>query len=108
MIWAKVTLRKEGFHYWKNAYEEVDFLKNKHRHVFQIVVMVEQRHNERDIEYIMFKHLLEKSISEINGPESCETIATNIMELVQKVYPGRRVRVEVTEDGENGAIVDEQ
>ena len=85
-VWAIVKLQKEGFHYYKNAADEVAFLRNKHRHIFFITVYVEQEHNERDVEYIWLKHVLEQNIPKIDGPESCETIATNIKKLVESLF----------------------
>ena len=38
--------------------------------------------------------------------DSCETMAIRIQKYVQKNYPDRQVKVEVFEDGENGAVVE--
>lgn len=107
MIWAIITLQKEGYHYWKDAPKPVAFLRKKHRHIFHITVWVEQMHNERDVEYIMFKHWLEKNVPKFDGPMSCETMATIIKQKVENHFNDRRrVKVQVTEDGENGASVE--
>lgn len=108
--WAKVTTQFEGFHRYENAPIPVAFLSNIHRHMFHVTVWIEQFHNERDVEYILFKRLVIKWIE--NHQEnhtllgSCETVAEGLGVVVLENYPGRRVMVEVTEDGENGALLE--
>lgn len=106
--WAKVTTRFEGFHKYPDAPEEVWFLKHMHRHMFHVTVWLQQFHTERDIEYIMFLHKLETMVQSLrNGQaKSCETMAEQIVRWVMGEYPGRTVKVEVTEDGESGALVE--
>ena len=107
MIWAVIKLQKEGYHYWKDAPEETNFLRNRHRHIFHITVSVEQNHNSRDVEYIAFKNWLEGVIPVIDGPQSCETIASHIKKLVETHFNNsRKVKVQVMEDNENGALVE--
>ena len=107
MIWAVVKVQKEGFHFWKDAPEKTKFLRNKHRHIFHITVYIEQMHNERDVEYIDFKKWLEQNIPVINGPQSCETIASHIKKLVEvKFRNSRKVKVQVMEDNENGVLIE--
>lgn len=106
--WAKVTCRFEGMHRYPDAPAEVSFLKHLHRHIFHITVFVEQFHNERDVEYIMLKRWLETFVDVAPWPEemSCEAIAERVGTEVCAKHPGRRVMVEVNEDGENGALVE--
>jgi len=107
MIWAVITFTKIGFHYWKDAPEETKFLRNKHRHIFHITVYVEQMHNSRDVEYFAFKNWLEQNLPVIDGPQSCETIASHIKKLVETHFNNsRKVKVQVLEDNENGALVE--
>lgn len=108
MIWAIIRLQKEGFHYWKDALDSVSFLRNRHRHLFHITVFIQQKPAiDREVEYILTKHWLIANIPDIDGPESCETIATNIKERVEQYFTKlRKVKVEVSEDGENGALVE--
>ena len=108
---AKVTTQFEGYHCWPKAPEKVAFLRNKHRHMFHVTVKIEQEHNDRDVEYIMTKWDLNNLITKmkthlvdyVNGNASCEMMAEYIYDNI--VSPGAHVQVEVTEDGENGAIV---
>jgi hypothetical protein len=106
--WAIVKLRKEGFHNYPNAPPSVAFLKNVHRHMFHIKVKIEQFHDDRDIEYIMFKRWLNAEINLKENEQlskSCEMIAKDILDKINKNYIGRAVIVKVMEDGENGAEV---
>jgi hypothetical protein len=108
MIWAKVKFEIDNVHMWKDAPDQVDFLRNVHRHLFKCCVYIEQKHTERDIEYLQFKWRLQRNISvfDISIDDSCETIALKIKAYVEKLHPGRAVKVEVLEDGENGAVVE--
>jgi len=107
MIWAVIKLQKEGFHYWKDAPEKVAFLRNKHRHTFHITVWVEQQHDERDVEYIMFKHWLEENIPNFDGPQSCESMAIIIKVKCENYFNNtRKIKVQVMEDDENGALIE--
>ena len=107
-----VSTSFEGLHRYKEAPEEVSYLRDFHRHIFKVVLQIEVEHNERDIEFIMLKHELEKCIASskhtLQGfDDSCETIAENIIQFIQKKYGMNRDLVcIVSEDGENGAILE--
>lgn len=111
MIWAIVKVQREGFHCWPGATNGVSFLKNVHRHMFHVEARVEQRHTDRDVEYIGFKHRLDKLVAdtmrELGDSKSCERIAETVRDLIMVDYPGRHVKVYVMEDNENGAMVDD-
>lgn len=111
--WAKVSLRFEALHRWDEAFEEVEFLQNPHRHEFHVTVQVEQRHDDRDVEYIDLKRSLQNWVDHYVpkdkdlGQMSCEMIAKDVLNQLSEWYgQGRDYRVEVTEDGENGALVE--
>ena len=107
-----ITTQFEGIHRYENAPEEVSFLRNYHRHLFKIRLQVEVEHNERDIEFIMLKHAIDNYILQtyldmmVNA--SCETIAETLIDYVKSSYPNRKVICEVSEDGENGAILESE
>jgi len=107
IYWCIVKFRFTGFHCWPEAPEEVVFLRNRHRHIFHCEVCIEQRHDDRDIEFFIFKKELESGIPlYIQGEnDSCEMIASRIKEMVERDHPGRIVIVQVFEDNENGAMV---
>ena len=104
------TLQIEGTHNWPGCpFKEVAYLKHSHRHVFHIKAFKTVTHDDRDVEFIMLKHKINKHFHDNHfndmsqmmefGPMSCEMIAK---ELITKFNLSR---CEVSEDGENGAIV---
>ena len=120
-IWAIVKFQFEGWHRWKDAPENqtynIDFLRNLHRHMFHVEVWIEQKHNERDIEYLTFKDWLTNPVQDIvytsiqdrfgiTEEDSCETMAEKIRKFIVESYPDRKVKVFVFEDNENGACVE--
>lgn len=115
-IWAVMRMRFEGIHNYPDAPDEVSFLKHPHRHVFHVTVHLQQFHDNRDVEYIMFLTWLRKKLFSDGAATlnhmSCEMIAKRIIEGIQEQFPSplnfspRRIKVEVSEDGENGALVE--
>ena len=114
MIW--VTFRKEGIHKYPAALTDpklatgdeydVSFLGYPHRHIFHFKVWIEVFHDDRDIEFIQFKRWLENlygdGIIELDY-KSCEMIGEDLAEQIKARYPGRYIKISVSEDGENGA-----
>ena len=111
-IW--VTFTKEGIHCYPAAGTDpalntageydVSFLANPHRHLFHFKVWIEVFHDDRDIEFILFKRWLEdlyRGTLELDY-KSCEMIADNLAVAIQTRYPGRQITIDVSEDGENG------
>lgn len=107
-----VKLQVDGTHNWpnaKNVFPEVSFLSDIHRHVFHITAKKAVNHDDRDVEFIMFKrdiadylynkyYVLPTRCHEF-GAKSCEMIAREIFEFFDCEY------VSVYEDNENGAEV---
>ena len=95
----------EGFHQWKEAPEEVKFLRDQHRHIFNIQCQFEVSHEEREIEIIMQQWEIEKYLFNKYGNPckfggmSCESIARELLEHFNAY------EVKVLEDGAGGAIV---
>jgi hypothetical protein len=116
MIW--VTFRKEGIHMYPAASTDpalatgdeydVSFLGTPHRHIFHFKVYIQVFHDDRDIEFIQFKRWLEKCYSdgtlELNH-KSCEMIARDLHVTISARYPGRKIWIDVSEDGENGCFI---
>jgi hypothetical protein len=117
-IW--VTFRKEGIHKYPAAATDpslatgdeydVSFLANPHRHIFHFRVWLSVTHNDRDVEFIQFKRWLERLYSGTQGVlsldyKSCEMMADDLYIQIAAKYPGRAVWIEVSEDGENGALI---
>lgn len=104
----KVSFQKEGIHRYPDAPEGVEFLRHPHRHMFHFYVTLEVFHNDRDVEFILFKRELEKLFTEGTMQadyKSCEMLAEDLLDYIEVNYPGRFTQVEVYEDNENGAIV---
>ncbi len=104
-----VTFQREGIHCYPDAPEGVEFLRSPHRHMFHFRVEIDVFHNERDIEFILFKRELELQYG--NGTlqmesKSCEMLAEDIIGYISNQYPGRKISVEVSEDNENGAVLE--
>lgn len=108
-----VTFQKEGIHKYPAAatdpmLADVSFLGYPHRHIFHFKVTIDVYHNDRDIEFILFKRELENlykdSVMMIDF-KSCEMLAEDLIDYISKKYPNRKIIVEVSEDGENGAIL---
>ena len=116
MIW--VTFRKEGIHKYPAALTDpnlatgdeydVSFLGYPHRHIFHFRVWISVEHSDRAIEFIQFKRWLENLYSKGTlqlDYKSCEMMAEDLYEQIATKYPGREVWIEVSEDGENGALI---
>jgi hypothetical protein len=104
--WIWVTFQKEGIHCYPEAPKGVEFLKHPHRHMFHFNVKIEVTHNDRDIEFILFKRELvdafESGVLKLDH-KSCEMMAEDLIAYLDRNYPGRDIVVNVSEDGENGA-----
>ena len=100
-----------GFHNWKDAPKEVEFLRNRHRHMFNIKVGMPVTEHDRQLEFFIEGDKLQTSLIHLFnrngwghiefGGMSCEMIATQILKS-RSYYSW----VEVWEDDENGARVE--
>ena len=115
-IW--VTFQKEGIHFYPAAATDpalktgdeydVSFLGTPHRHIFHFRVWIDVVHNDRDIEFIQFKRWLQKLYESGTVQldyKSCEMMSDDLYLQIAARYPGRSVWIEVSEDGENGALI---
>ena len=107
IIW--VTFQRAGYHRYPNAPEDVGYLSSVHRHLFKCRVSISVNHNDREIEFHQFLNWLESlyNTSTISFDyKSCEMIAEDLYQHINKKYPNRRVIVEISEDGEVGATIE--
>lgn len=94
-----------GYHCWKNAPDEVAFLRNPHRHRFEIRCWFEVSDDDREIEIFMQERkiktfLVGKFGEEMNlGYLSCEMLAKML------INEFKCVSCQVLEDGKGGAYV---
>jgi hypothetical protein len=117
--WIWVTFQKEGTHKYPAALEDpalatgdeydVSFLGYPHRHKFHFRVAISVLHNDRDIEFIQFQRWLENlykdDILQLDY-KSCEMMSDDLFEQIADSYPGRDIKIEISEDGENGALIE--
>jgi hypothetical protein len=99
-----VTFEFEGFHHWPKAPKEARHLKYRHRHIFKVKAVKEVYHDDRDVEFQIFKRTMESFVftswgaldgsCELEGM-SCERLA----EILSKRFD--LILCEVWEDGEN-------
>jgi len=100
-----VRTRFAAIHHWPDCdIEGKEYLKHPHRHEFHVEAWFHVTHNNRDIEFIRQKELLDDWLQNTwdrkdLGALSCEMMANCI---INKFCANR---VSVFEDGENGAIV---
>jgi len=115
-IW--VSFAKEGIHCYPAAATDpqlatgdeydVSFLGTPHRHIFHFRVSIDVFHNDRDIEFIQFKRWLENLYKDAIlalDYKSCEMIADDLYLQIAARYPNRNVTIDVSEDGENGCVI---
>jgi len=123
MIGIIVRTQFEAIHRYPDAPEPVNYLKEYHRHMFHVEAEIETFHDDRELEFIMVKHSIDKytSNSQNVGCQSCEQIAKRISAFLKSSYPikkklfiedsedvyDRKVNVRVFEDLENGAFIKE-
>ncbi len=64
-------------------------------------------HTDREVEFFILKRQLKKLMPAAFdlGAQSCEMMAIKILEGLQEIYKVRSYEIEVSEDGENSAIV---
>lgn len=124
--WIKVNTEFRGIHNWPECpYDEVAFLRDPHRHTFKVEVKVAVEHHDREVEFFMFQHDVDRAIraielSTINdhmepefsgiepiqlGRKSCEEIAEDIYERLSSKY-NREMIISVSEDGEVAAEIE--
>jgi hypothetical protein len=109
------TFESEHLHHYKDAKyavvpskgnDSVEFLKYPHRHLFEFRVEYEVV-GDRQVEFILMKHQLKNIVDNWNydlGGKSCEIMCSDLYyEMIKLGYEGN-IKIEVSEDGENGAI----
>ena len=113
------TIIKEGYHCYPEAATDpnlatgdeydVSHLAHPHMHYFYIKVWVQVHHSNRDIEFIQLRRWLENLYHEQTlslNSKSCEMIAEDLAVELKKKYPNSKLRIDVSEDNINGALVE--
>jgi len=104
-VWVTDTFA--ALHRWKDAPESVKFLRDYHRHVFHVKLTVRVRGDDREVEFFTLKRNL-RDVLNVGYHDkvfdlSCEQVAAQLLIYFQNQYEVQSV--EVSEDGENGALV---
>lgn len=103
-----ITTQAEFLHQYENAPEEVSYLRYPHRHIAHIEIEVQVFGDDREIEFIMLKHRVEKFLDSLGLTKctgvSCEMICRRLKEFMINEYGNHReIKITVSEDGENGS-----
>ncbi|MGZ8924321.1 MAG: hypothetical protein ACXW2E_00425 [Nitrososphaeraceae archaeon] len=109
-LFVLIRLKIEGIHKWEQCdIPEVSYLRNPHRHMFNIIGKAIVGHTNRDIEFIKLSHEIKQYVYEkyfditynccLFGNMSCEDIALEILNRFNLM------ECEVNEDGEGGSVV---
>lgn len=112
--WIWVTFQKAGFHKYPAAatdpaLEDVSYLGDRHRHLFKFGVHIEVFHNDRELEFHQFlnycESLFQNKQLEIDF-KSVEMLADDLYDALAVQYPGRSIKINVSEDGECGCEIE--
>jgi hypothetical protein len=104
-----INLDIEGFHYYKEAPKQVEFLRNNHRHIFNIKIGYKVDDLNREKEIFIQTALIQDYLNETYGVPchfeqmSCEMIAKELLEFASC---DNAVWCEVLEDNKGGAKVE--
>lgn len=105
----RVSFQWAGIHRWPKAEGRHEYLQHPHRHLFKGVATIEVFDSDRELEFLAVKDFLEEDVLpeyKDLGARSCELMAREIITNLTARYGAHRdIEVEVSEDGENGAVV---
>lgn len=97
-----VTFQVEGTHRWPECpFEDVAFLREKHRHIFHVRATKQVTHSDRQVEIIRLKRSMLMYADKFGGDfgrASCEDMAEHLVEKFDLIT------CQVLEDNENGAV----
>lgn len=113
------SIQKEGYHCYPEAATDpelatgddydVSHLAYRHMHYFFIKVWIEVKHSNRAIEFIQLRRWLEElygsKVLSLDS-KSCEMIAEDLYTVISEKYPNVEIRIDVSEDNINGALVE--
>jgi hypothetical protein len=116
--WIYVNFQKSGFHRYPAAGTDpklcsageydVSYLAARHRHLFKFNVQIEIFHNDRELEFhqvLTYCESLFVYTIEIDY-KSVEMLADDLYLQLARKYPGRNIKIQVSEDGECGCLIE--
>src|ERR1035437_4733684 len=103
--WIWVTFQRAGFHRYPDAasnlqLQDVAYLGDKHRHLFKFNIQLEIFHNDRELEFHQVLNYCESlfdSTIDIDY-KSVEMLADDVYVQLASKYPGRKIKINVSED----------
>jgi len=111
--WIYVTFQKAGFHRYIAAESDplladVSYLGNRHRHLFKFNVQIQIFHNDRELEFHQVLNYCESLFAtqaiDIDY-KSVEMLSDDLYVQLAAKYPGRDMKISVSEDGECGCVI---
>lgn len=116
--WIYVNFQKSGFHRYPAAATDpklcsageydVSYLAARHRHLFKFNVQIEIFHNDRELEFhqaLTYCESLFENTIEIDY-KSVEMLSDDLYLQLASKYPGRNMKIQVSEDGECGCLIE--
>lgn len=112
--WIWVTFQKAGFHKYPAAetdpnLQDVSYLGSRHRHLFKFKVQIEIFHNDRELEFHQVLNFCESLYQDKHLEidfKSVEMLADDLYDALAATYPNRSMKIEVSEDGECGCVIE--
>ena len=111
--WIWVTFQRPGFHRYPSASTEsrlkdVAYLGEKHRHLFKFNVQLEVFHNDRELEFHQVLNYCESLVDSVIDIDhkSVEMLADDLYLHLSSKYPNRDMKINISEDGECGCIIE--
>jgi len=104
-----VKNQKHGIHNWPEAPVEVAHLRAMHRHNFLFKTKIEVEHDDRALEFFTVQDFIQEELDKLPDnlkTSSCEQLAKAVIKMIHKKYGERNVMCNVSEDGQNSAIVE--
>lgn len=95
----------EAIHFYPDAPEQVSFLRNRHRHRFDVSICLETA-GDRELEFFMVKKDLDNVLRNLGndiGDSSCESLCEQIEDGMVNLGYDNIMMILVWEDGENGS-----
>lgn len=102
-VWSTVVL--EGWHRWPTAPDHRSYLRDRHRHLFNITAHVAVSHDDRDVEFHDLRDLITVWWETERGAQSCEAIAQELHDHLTDNAKLTVTEVTVSEDGYDGATL---
>jgi len=107
MKFIGIKTRFVAFHRFRDAPDAVAYLRDYHRHTFNVEVMMEVNKSNRELEFFIVKNKIDNYINVFfKGKKlelSCESIADKLYYILRALYPGRDILIKIQEDNENYA-----